>query len=253
MELPRPDVCLKEARKVLFFGHVHADGVMLLNYIGSVSATAALRRRIKEEIERLYAIYRIQAPEATLEDFFARHAAAVRHLVLHMTTYAQLRIVPEIAPVAYTPTPEPPVCVVAEAKLARALRYIPPFSSYERKAFLRLFADASAGMETPKASENAFVAAVALYFAIQNVKDIGDVERFFKGFHTTQADVAEHLTHLFITMGMLHPDPRYLTELGFVHLLFTMPEQKEPLGTDGPRPVKSEKRKKKEDGFHGEE
>ena len=60
------------------------------------------------------------------------------------------------------------------------------------------------------------------------MKDIGDVASFFETLGAEKEDVVTELSHLFVVLGMLHPDPRYLTELGFVHLLFQKPAAPEP-------------------------
>lgn len=238
MELPCPETGRSVAHKVLLFGHVHADGVMLLNYIQSVPATVALRRRIKEEIERLYAIYRIQAPGATMGQFFDRHAAAVRQLVIYMTTYARLRMVPEVAPLSYHPAgPCRLKLAAAQAQLEKALGTL-GFSSYERMTVVRLYQDVAAELATEAAKNPTLLAAVTLYFAIQNVRDLGDMEAFFAAFPAKKEAVAAVLPELFIALDMLHPDPRYLTEEGFVHLLFRAPEEAAPQGTEGPHAVK---------------
>ena len=224
MELPRPEAHGHDPRKTLLYGHVHADGVMLLNYIIIVPATAALRRRIHEQIERLYAIYQMQAPQASIASFFRRHAVAVRHLIDLMTSYAQLTIVPEL--------PQPPA--IADEPLPRSLAAFAQtldtyaiglgFAAFERTILARLYRAAVTVVHRQGAEKNAFLAAVMLYFAIQNAKDIGDIDAFFELFHTTKAAVVTELTRLFAAFGMMHPDPRFLTEIGFVHLLFRAPE-----------------------------
>ena len=236
MDLPRPETDGHDPRKTLLFGHVHAGGVMLLNYITIVPATAALRRRIKGEIERLYEIYRIQAPEATMQAFFARHAAAVRHVILQMTSYAQLTIVPNLAPVTVVAREKLPEALQRPAALLDEHAKALAFSAYERKALQRLYQDVIvlSGMTTAGAGDYAFLAATTLYFAIQNVKDIGDVDTFFQRFHTQKQTAVERLTYIFSALGMQHPDPRYLTEFGFVNLLFRVPDP-------APYPLKDEK------------
>lgn len=229
MELPRPETGGQDPRKTLLYGHVHADGVMLLNYIMIVPATAALRHRIQEEIERLHAIYCMQKPGATMEEFFHRHAAAVRHVIQNMTSYAQLTIVPEIEKVKPIDAPEVPQSLQAAAARLREHAKALHFSAYEQVTLLRLYRDAVyAEGESARATENEFLAATILYFAIQNVKDIGDVESFFASLDAEKEFVVTELSHIFVVLGMLHPDPRYFTELGFVHLLFQKPAAPEP-------------------------
>ena len=234
MELPRPEELPPDARKLLFYGHMHEEGVMLLNGIVSVPATAALRRRIVQEIERMFALYRIQAPDATVLDFFARHAAAVRHIIDQMTSYAKLRAFPEVA------LPEPLKAAERTAKLSQNLQKRLKnaekrldvmlekldFSSFECGLVYRMLCDFCE--ESPEAfspaHENTVLATATLLFAIQNLKDVGEVEDFLGQFHTTSDEVTDCMTEYYFAIDNWHPDPRYLSEAGFVNLMFDWSE-----------------------------
>ncbi|MBO4852437.1 MAG: hypothetical protein J5477_02250, partial [Schwartzia sp.] len=97
INLPCPDVGFAEYKNTVFFGHIQRRGVMLLNYISGLSASKRLQRRIKDEILKQFEQFRAyQMPSATLEDFFIRHAAAVRHTIQILSGFAQLRVVPDI-------------------------------------------------------------------------------------------------------------------------------------------------------------
>lgn len=231
MELPRPETGGQDPRKTLLYGHVHANGVMLLNYILIVPATAALRRRIKEEIHRLYAIYQLQDPDATIAAFFSRHAAAVRHIIQRMTSYAQLTVVPDLEPPRQIQTAELPRShEAAAAALGASLQRL-HFSLYEQKTVQRLYRDAVSALgRTAHPDAPAFLAGVVMYFAIQNRKDVGDMETFFQSFRAEQHAVVNELSRIFVALGMQHPDPRYLTEIGFLHLLYMTPETPDGAG-----------------------
>lgn len=223
MELPRPEAHGQDPKKTLLYGHVHAGGVMLLNYITIVPATAALRRRIQQEIERLYAIYKIQAPKADIGAFFDRHAAAVRHVIERMTSYAQLTVVPELPHVrALKASDVPAPLQPAVTRLGAHMKAL-GFSVYEQAAVQRLYRDAVQLLGPAGADESAFLAAVTLYFAMQNGKGVGNVFSFFELYAAEKDAVADALTKLFYAFNTEPPDPRYLTELGFVHLLFPLP------------------------------
>ena len=46
IELPAPDSFIPDYKRVILYGHIHARGVMLLNYITTVPASSRLRNRI---------------------------------------------------------------------------------------------------------------------------------------------------------------------------------------------------------------
>ena len=100
LNLPLPDIHFMDYKKVILYGHLHLSGVMMLNYITSVSASEKLRQRMKEEILRQYELYKIQEPKATIGMFFQRHAAAVRHTINILANFAQLKVVSTTSAVA---------------------------------------------------------------------------------------------------------------------------------------------------------
>ncbi|MCI6233339.1 MAG: hypothetical protein MR630_12130 [Selenomonas sp.] len=234
MELPRPEEVPPDYRKMLFYGHMHEEGVMLLNGIISVPATAALQRRIQEEIERLYHVYLVQEPQATIKDFFARHAAAVRHVIEQMTSYAKLRAFAEIELPKPQKKADPKLLERLEAserRLETPFRKL-KFSLFEQGLVKRLYRDFCAVRRDmmPPEREDVVLATATLLFAINNLKDVGDMKDFFQLFHTTKDDVEDCLTEYFFSIGNWRPDPRYLSETGFVNLLFDWEENEGPQG-----------------------
>jgi len=237
MELPRPEVVPQDYRKMLFYGHMHEAGVMLLNGIIAVPATAALQRRIQEEIERLYDVYLVQEPHATIQDFFARHAAAVRHIIEQMTSYAKLRAFGEIElPKPQKKKADPKLLERlkdTEGRLDKRLRKL-RFSLFERGLVRRLYRDFRSvrqDVEAPE-REDVVLAAATMLFAINNLKAVGEMDAFFQLFHTTSDAVTDCLTEYFFSIGSWRPDPRYLSEAGFVNLLFDWSEADEQKGRD---------------------
>lgn len=224
MDLPRPENLPKDYRKLLFYGHMHEEGVMLLNGLISVPATAALQRRIQQEIERLYDVYRVQEPDATINDFFARHSAAVRHLIRQMTSYAKLHAFPDIElkkPILGQGKKPSAALKAMERRLDYHLKAL-HFSRFERQLVHRLYRDYRAvrtDVEPPE-REEIVLATATLLFAIHNLKDVGDTDSFFRLFHTTSDAVSECLVSFFSVLGEERPDARYLSETGFVNLMF---------------------------------
>ena len=67
--------------KKVYYGHIRTNGVVLVNHIVAIEASAAVRRRIKSEVLNQLALFRCSHPDATLSEFFSRHGCAVRHLM----------------------------------------------------------------------------------------------------------------------------------------------------------------------------
>ena len=67
--------------KKVYYGHIRTNGVVLVNHIVAVEASAAVRRRIKSEVLNQLALFRCSHPDATLSEVFSRHGCAVRHLM----------------------------------------------------------------------------------------------------------------------------------------------------------------------------
>ena len=80
--LPKSELRSAESfDKKVYYGHIRTNGVVLVNHIVAVEASAAVRRRIKSEVLNQLALFRCSHPDATLSEFFSRHGCAVRHLM----------------------------------------------------------------------------------------------------------------------------------------------------------------------------
>jgi len=90
--LPLLNFDYKYLKKLLFFGHVFPTGLVMINYLTSIEMSINLRRRIKDEVIRQKEIFEIQKPNATLEDFFNRHALVLRHTVRILVTLSKVNV-----------------------------------------------------------------------------------------------------------------------------------------------------------------
>ncbi|MBQ5636795.1 MAG: hypothetical protein IIV08_04485 [Selenomonadales bacterium] len=80
--LPKSELRSAESfDKKVYYGHIRTNGVVLVNHIVAIEASAAVRRRIKSEVLNQLALFRCSHPDATLSEFFSRHGCAVRHLM----------------------------------------------------------------------------------------------------------------------------------------------------------------------------
>lgn len=90
--LPLLDFNYKTLKKLLFFGHIFPTGLVMINYLTSIEMSVNLRRRIKDEVNRQREIFAIQKPNATLSDFFDRHALVLRHTVRILVTLSKVNV-----------------------------------------------------------------------------------------------------------------------------------------------------------------
>ena len=80
--LPKSELRSAESfDKKVYYGHIRTNGVVLVNHIVAIEASATVRRRIKSEVLNQLALFRCSHPDATLSEFFSRHGCAVRHLM----------------------------------------------------------------------------------------------------------------------------------------------------------------------------
>ncbi len=221
MELPMPEEFFVNIQKTLFIGHLHHDGVMMLNHVTAVPASRNLRKRIKTEVMRQFELFRYQQPEAELKDFFVREAAVVRQIIQIMTGYAQLNIVPMQsfpAPISRGEVPE-------EYRAARdSLRKLGKkigFSVYGLKLLDKLYGDYIAlSRETPDSKKSFLTQTVTIYmFGQVNGMDIAPAGLgiFSEAENETVDKIMAEMEDLLHCVIL---DPRYLTEEGFVQALF---------------------------------
>lgn len=219
INLPCPDMGFGEYKNTIFFGHIQRRGVMLLNYISGLSASKRLRRRMKDEITKQFERFqKYQMPQATLEDFFLRHAAAVRHTIQILSGFAQLRVVPDI--IADLPTRSAVSAVLLEpeetrlAEIARSLH----FSTYAIFIAKRLYEDYVSKIR--RRGTQAALAAVLVLIEGVNGTEYVSAQKIFSAFGIEQNDAIDAMRKVGLTVNCVAFDPRYLTEEGFVQLLY---------------------------------
>ena len=221
MELPCPDAFYVDYRKMIFFGHLQRRGVMLLNYISAAPASERLRRRIKDEVLRQFEGFkRYQMPQATLADFFARHAAAVRHTIHVLSGFAQIKVAPHddfdvpkrVAPNAALLEPE-------EGRLEAAAQKL-NFSAYAIFLAKRLYEDYTARAQG-RGSAAALAAVLLLIEGINGLEYV-PARKIFAAFRTTQEEVLAAADEIGTRIGCTPLDPRYLTEEGYVQRIYSV-------------------------------
>ena len=219
MELPCPDTTIYEFKNMVFFGHLQRRGVMLLNYITGLSASKRLQRRMRDEINKQYERFRMyQMPQATLEDFFVRHAAAVRHTVQILSGFAQLRVVPDIEGVVSSRDVVSAELLEPEEMDLESKARLLHFSMYSIFYVRRLYEDYIAKVK--RHGTSAEQAAVLILVEGINGSEYAPVEEIFSAFDVEQEETLKAVNRVGTTVNCVALDPRYLTEEGYVQILY---------------------------------
>lgn len=230
LELPMPDFVLADYQQRIFFGHLHTKGILLLNYITSIPATVKLRRRMKDVIMRQYTLFQLQMPGATLEQFFRREAAAVRHILHIMADFAQLNVVPfRSKPPQIVVNPQLCMAFAGEQEmLSRVLRHI-GFSQYAAQLIGHLLGDALTvwGTEAEcRANAPALLTAVLFLFIHLNGYELESSSELYEVFGSNEGDTTAALDILWERLELTIFDSRYLTEDAFVLSLYYQSEER---------------------------
>lgn len=221
LQLPMPDYGMHDYKKVLLYGHVYSEGIVMLNYITSVQVSANLRKRIKEEINSQYKLFLSQQGKATLEDFFARHAVVVRHIIDILVNLAKVNVgnpfVLENVKVSSVPEKiqEDEVVVVLKEF---AKRY--KLSSFSTKLLLNMWYDFS--VKDTKPILNYAVAAASIFMIFSTINGISLIKKknVLSKIETNETEVGEICNRIVNTLQLKIFDSRYLTEEGFVLSLY---------------------------------
>ncbi len=223
LELPIPDYGLPDYNKTLLFGHLHLHGVMMLNYITSVSASEKLRRRIKDEILHQYEIYRCQVPEASLEEFFCRHSMAVRHTINLLAEYAQLKVVSCHQRHLSRPQPSKDMPATVRQNFQQLAHKV-GLSRYGQKLCLWLYEDAfslPALQNEPWDAPPILMAVLILYMNLNGMEFV-NIDEILKDLKVVDVDIQPWIQTIYDGLSCVPFDPRYLAEEGFVQALYTV-------------------------------
>lgn len=221
IQLPTPDYGLHDYKKVILYGHIYLDGVVMLNYITSIPASTILRKRIKEEIMRQQCLYKYQDPEVNIEQFFERHAIMVRHTIDILVHLAKVNVVaPELLLHQFPTikqTIEKPDEAVTLLLQSLAKRY--KFSLHATDLLLKMWGSFFNSFKSTDRAE--FVAAgIFLSFATINGVNFINKKNFLKKLAVSDKEFSNSCKKIAEALQLRVFDPRYLTEEGFVLSLY---------------------------------
>jgi len=218
--LPAPDFDYKQMKKLLFYGHVSAQGMIMINYVVSVKASVKLRRRIRQEILGQYERFCLQQPDAKIRDFFQRQGLVVRHGIDAMISQARLNLTARInsdsrgSGIKLAGEPD------AVDKLLGKLMPRYGFSRYDLTLAENCWHDFQRGANRQVRKPELWAFAVLEVFNDNNLLDLVPWEQALRQWQLTPAAVKRNRREIERALAIEFLDPRYLNESGFVFALF---------------------------------
>jgi hypothetical protein len=198
----------------------------MLNYITSMPASDKLRQRMKDEVLRQYEMYRTyQQPDATIDDFFSRHAAAVRHIIDILASFAQLNVMP-LSPDAPVRQPQDVRDNQPEwEKLLMEKAGMCGLSLYAKNLLLRFYHDflacwERAGMGTCQLRGEVLVAALLSEFVHMNGMEFMQKDFIRETLGVDAGDMKKMAKRVRSALHCETLNPSYLTEEGFVRSIY---------------------------------
>lgn len=220
--LPHPDFDYSKIKQLLFFGHVFAREMIMVNYVTSIEISCNLRRRIQEEVIRQRKIHEIQRPGATWGDFFNRHALAVRHTIDILLTQAKVNVTPfsqmeRVFPASENSKPVNPVVTQLLAEMMP--RY--SFSIHDVTLAQQLWHDYSQLQTVVIRKPASWAASVIYVYSQLNSSQTLSAEILATDFDISTNSLYQNRRKLDLALQLERFDPRYLNEEGFILSLFT--------------------------------
>ena len=218
--LPHPDIPGALTKSILF-GHICDEGMMMLNYITAIPASKRLQRRIRDTLQQEYELFRMQAPDATMDHFLAREAALVRHTIHVLSTLAQINVLPRHAlPQPISRTIDPHVCA-EELGVLQIISEKIGFSRHSQVLMCEMFLD-YAQTDLGRAQTPETLTAMLFLFAEINNIDLTPIKELYHVFGSDRKTVRAACDRMRDALGCIPFDPRYLGEEGFVTMLYSV-------------------------------
>lgn len=210
-------------KKLLFFGHIFSQGLVMINYVTSMEVSPNLRRRIKDEVLRQLKIYQIQEPKADMAAFLNRHALVIRHTIDILVNVAKVNVTPFSQLEREFPViparAEPDAAVAAMITHLMQEHY---FSEQDNQLVQKLWADYCQLVDTKVRKPAVWAAAAISTFVQINFISALKPERLAKTLGISEASLYKNRSTLYKTLQLQPFDPRYLNEEGFVISLFML-------------------------------
>lgn len=221
-ELPLQAVYDGAAGESIIYGHTCTKGIMMLNYITVLPASRKLQKRMKEEILKLYDLFKCQYPAASFADFSRRHAGAVRHTLNILAQFAQLNVGPR-RPVHSLSSGDAKKFEVSAAtkQCWMTLAMDSGLSKFSAGLAYRLFCDYinKAGDCLKDRKLPAIMISVLMKFVELNGADLSTAFEQ-RGNLASPEELADFMDDIQEKLAITLFDPRYLSEEGLIHSLY---------------------------------
>lgn len=222
--LPRPDFEYGSLKKMLFFGHIFSQDIVLGSYITSMEVSFNLRQRIKDEVARLKALFEIQEPSSTWESFFARHALVVRHTIGILVNLAKVNVTPlHLLSKKYPHIPEEnitPNLVVND--LLKVVMQDLGFSVFDVTLAQKMWLDYSKLIKVQVRKPATWVGGIVYCFSKMNSFQPVPAEEIADLLAVSTSSIYNNRNKLLNVLELEHYDPRYVNEEGFILSLFCL-------------------------------
>ena len=219
-ELPVPELALGNYNHCILYGHIHSHGVMLLNYITTLTASPKLQKRMRDVILRQFELFKVQKPQAEIADFFARHGGVVRHTLQILAGYAQLNVLKSRHAIQALPdNPETADLFAADIDMLRRIARHVGFSNFETALLVKFFMD-YVTLAAVEKTDDIMMAALLLKFAQINGVDLSAQTEIYELIGIDSGSVQDCMKKIQETLDCDIFDPRYLTEEAFIKSLY---------------------------------
>ncbi|MDF2566075.1 MAG: hypothetical protein K0Q53_2479 [Massilibacillus sp.] len=222
IQLPIPDYGINDYKKVILYGHIYAHGVVMLNYITSIPVSIKFRHRIREEIIRQKNVYKVQYTDATMEDFFERHAILVRHTIDILVTLAKVNVMPvELFEKQFPIIENEDQADSRVTELLTELAKKYNFGQNAKTLLLKICREYSFLTNIAVIKPEVVAGTIFYCFAEINGISIVKIKDVLKKIKLSQTDFQMQYENIFNVLQLKMFDPRYLTEEGFILSLYS--------------------------------
>ena len=205
--------------KKVYYGHIRTNGVVLVNHIVAIEASAAVRRRIKSEVLNQLALFCCSHPDATLSEFFSRHGCAVRHLMDILVSMRNVSVMSSAHLSVMQSVDRDNAISLRLAKEIEAV--VPTLSLYDKRQIGKMCTDYLARECHSLAIDAVTITAmVGVYLELNH-----DQLMKLRSVVMTEADQEEIERRQSIIkeeLSIVRFDARYLSEEGFIFSLFIL-------------------------------
>ncbi|MBQ2245923.1 MAG: hypothetical protein II324_02585 [Selenomonadales bacterium] len=205
--------------KKVYYGHIRTNGVVLVNHIVAIEASAAVRRRIKSEVLNQLALFRCSHPDATLSEFFSRHGCAVRHLMDILVSMRNVSVMSSAHLSVMQSVDRDNAISLRLAKEIEAV--VPTLSLYDKRQIGKMCTDYLARECHSLAIDAVTITAMVGVYLELNHDQLMKLRSVVMA-EVDQEEVERRQSIIKEELSIVRFDARYLSEEGFIFSLFIL-------------------------------